>query len=82
MQQRKQRKIVQMRAKTVLHKINLHFTTINFMVEIYALLWAIFCPLSHILDNFKHIFLVLLRYFGHGNFTELDFMQYCVCENL
>ena len=41
-----------------------------------------FGPLKTVSDNFKHIYLGALRYFDHGNFTELDFVQYCVREKL
>ena len=41
-----------------------------------------FGPLNLISDHFKHIYLVIHTYFGHGNFTELDWMQNCVCEKL
>ena len=41
-----------------------------------------FGPLNTVSNNFKHIHLGALCYFDHGNFTELDFVQYCVREKL
>ena len=41
-----------------------------------------FGPLNTVSDKFKHIYLGAHRDFDHGNFTELDFVQYSVREKL
>ena len=47
-----------------------------------TLMQSISGPLNPISDNSKHIYLIVQTYVGHGNLTEFDLMQICVCEKL